>query len=487
MRAPRATFRSLFNNPVLAGTVTILVVLVTVYLSYIAENGLPFIPTYNVNVQVADGGELNKNADVRIGGARVGQVLKVTPEPANKLYPHPFAQLELALDKNLEPLPATTHYQVRLASVLGGQYVELLPGTAGKRVASVADGGTLRLTDASATNHNVPYVDISQAFDVFGPKTQAGIRSVTEGLGNAFAGRGAQLNDATVATARLLGPLTNVLNLLSAPDTQLTTFFNGLASTTSALAPEASTLVDLLRQAGTTSRALNVPALGTTLDQLPGTETLGTSVLNRSTPILTELASITQSLEPAARYIPTAASRLDTVLRTAPTTLRLLTPVSAKLELAFGAARTVARDPATTQAFNVLGVNDLGTTASSAFLGLGAILDTVSGPQYACNIVPLWVRNFASSLSEGNSGGNWLRISTIIDTKQLVQSASGTPAGDLHIDTDPQEGGGQCQSGNENYSGSHAIDDPGTTSADFVQTAPPAGVLAEGQKAGLLP
>ncbi len=438
-------------------------------------------------MQVSDGGELNKNADVRIGGARVGQVLKITPEPANKLYPHPFAQLELSLDKNLEPLAQDTKYQVRLASVLGGQYVELLPGTARKGVASVADGGTLRLTDSSATNHNIPYVDISQAFDVFGPKTQAGIRLVTEDLGNAFAGRGAQLNDATVATAHLLGPLQNVLNLFSAPDTQLTTLIDGLASTTSALAPEASTLVDLLRHGATTAKALNVKALGTTLNQLPETETIGTQVLNRSTPVLAELGSITQDLKPAARYIPTAAARLDTVLRSAPTTLRLLTPVSAKLELAFAAANTLAQDPASTQAFNVLGVNDLGTTGSSAFLGLGAILNTVSSAQFACNIVPLWVRNFASSLSEGNSDGNWLRISTIVDPEQLVQSDSGTPAADLHIDTDPQEGDGQCQSGNEVYSGTQAIDDPGTTSAQVDNTTPPSGVLDEAVKAGLLP
>ena len=486
MRSPRATFRSLFDNPVIAGTVTILVVLVAVYLSYIAENGLPFIPTYNINVQVADGGELNKNADVRIGGARVGQVLKITPEPANRQYPHPFAQLELALNQSLQPLPASTKYQVRLASVLGGQYVELLPGTASQSRQSVPDGGTLRLTAKAATNHNVPYVDISQAFDVFGPKTQAGIRSVTQGFGNAFAGRGAQLNDATVATDRLLGPLTNVLNIFSSPDTQLAGFFHGLAATTAVLAPEASTLVDLLRQGSTTFKAANVPALGATLDQLPATETIGTRVLNRSTPVLAELASITQDLKPAARYLPVASARLDTVLRSSPTTLRLLTPVSTGLTTAFGAANSLARDPASTQAFNVLGVNDLGTTGSSAFVGLGAILNTVSAQQYACNIVPVWVRNLASSLTEGNSGGNWLRISTLLDPTQLVQSASGTPAADLHINIAPQEDDGQCQAGNEVYRGTQAIDDPGTTSADFDNTTPPAGVLAEGEKAGLV-
>ena len=120
MRRSRRAVGELFDNPILVGTVTILVVIVAVYLSYIAENGLPFVPTYSVNVDVTNASELVKNADVRIGGDRVGQVLTITPEPANRQYPHPYARLGLALQKSLEPLPVDTKYQVRLASILGG-------------------------------------------------------------------------------------------------------------------------------------------------------------------------------------------------------------------------------------------------------------------------------------------------------------------------------------------------------------------------------
>src|SRR5437588_5464745 len=118
MHRPRRAASEMFNNPILVGTVTILVVLVAVYLSYIAENGLPFVPTYRVNIDVANASELIKNADVRVGGARVGQVLTITPEPATAGYPHPYAQLGLALQKSIQPLPPDTKYQVRLASVL---------------------------------------------------------------------------------------------------------------------------------------------------------------------------------------------------------------------------------------------------------------------------------------------------------------------------------------------------------------------------------
>jgi len=107
MRSTKSTALALWTSPVLIGTITVAVLALAVYLSYIAENGLPFVHTYQVNVQVANGDELNKNADVRVGGARVGQILTVTPEPPTATYPHPYAQLQLQLQPGLEPCPPT--------------------------------------------------------------------------------------------------------------------------------------------------------------------------------------------------------------------------------------------------------------------------------------------------------------------------------------------------------------------------------------------
>ncbi len=50
----------------------------------------------------------------------------------------------LALQKSLEPLPPDTRYQVRLASVLGGKYLELVPRPKHAR-GGLPDGGTLTL------------------------------------------------------------------------------------------------------------------------------------------------------------------------------------------------------------------------------------------------------------------------------------------------------------------------------------------------------
>ncbi|MBO0767181.1 MAG: MCE family protein [Solirubrobacterales bacterium] len=486
MRSRRAgAIKSIFNNPVLIGTLTVLVVIVAVFLSYTAQNGLPFIPTYAVNVQVADGGELNKNADVRIGGARVGQVLAVVPEPASKQWPHPYAKLELQLQKSLQPLPANTKYQVRLASILGGQYVELFPGKKSAGVGTVPDGGTLALNTNNAKNHNVPYIDMSQAFDVFGPKTRDGIRSVTRVLGDSFSGRGAEINQGIYSLDHLISPVQNVLRLLSSPSTNLRGFLSNLASSTSVIAPETSNLFNLLQNGATTAGALNTPALGQTFDTLPSVEDSGSSALNNSRPVLNELAGITQELKPAAAVLPGTAQRLDTVLNTAGPTLQLLTPVSNTVNGALAATKNLANDPSATQAFKNLGSTDLGTAGSSAFLGLGAIFNTVKDAQVSCNVVGTWSRNFAGIISEGNAQGNWLRMMPVVNTSDLLQSNQTSP--DLHMNTNPQETGGQCQDGNESYAPGTSIGSPGGTAGHTANTAPPSGTYGLGKKAGLVP
>lgn len=484
----RRSAADVFNNPILVGTVTILVVIVAVYLSYIAENGLPFVPTYNVNLDVANASELVKNADVRVGGARVGQVLTITPEPATRAWPHPFARLGLALQRNLEPLPPDTQYEVRLASVLGGKYVEIIPGHS--KAPGVPDGGTFTLSTNPRMNHNIPFVDLDTAFATFGPKTQRGLRNAVAEFGDAVAGRGPQFNDAIYSLDRLIGPLENVLRILADPSTRLSQFVSGLAGTTEALAPVAPTVSALLSDSATTFDALNTPALGQSIDALPGTEAIGTTVLTHAQPVLTEAAGIVQQLKPAAALLPRAAGRLDLLVRGATPVFVQAGPLAPKLQTALAAVDALARDPASTQTFKVLGSSNLATFGASAFVGLGAILQSVAQAQLHCNTAALWVRGFAGSLSEGDSTAAWLRFAPIIalaNGNRGQQFEQAVPSPDLHIDLYPKETSTECQGANDVYRGAQRIGDPGPTSTVVDNTAPPPGVLAAGRKAGLVP
>ena len=57
---------SLAGSPLLIGAVTTLIVVVTVFLSYNATKGLPFVPTYNLKIVLPETSELQSNSQVRI-------------------------------------------------------------------------------------------------------------------------------------------------------------------------------------------------------------------------------------------------------------------------------------------------------------------------------------------------------------------------------------------------------------------------------------
>ena len=71
MRRPGS---SVLANPVLVGAVTLLVTLVAVFLAYNANNGLPFVPTTELHVQLPSGANVVRGNEVRTGGFRVGIV-----------------------------------------------------------------------------------------------------------------------------------------------------------------------------------------------------------------------------------------------------------------------------------------------------------------------------------------------------------------------------------------------------------------------------
>src|SRR5690348_524756 len=90
-------------NPVLVGAVTALIAIVGVFLAYNANNGLPFVPTYDVRAALPNASGLIKGNEVRLGGARIGIVSKIATDyrPDGSVA----AIVTLKLDKKTGPLP----------------------------------------------------------------------------------------------------------------------------------------------------------------------------------------------------------------------------------------------------------------------------------------------------------------------------------------------------------------------------------------------
>ena len=58
---------SIAGSPLLIGAITTLIAIVAVYLSYNANNGLPFVPTYNIKVELPQASGLQDQNQVRLG------------------------------------------------------------------------------------------------------------------------------------------------------------------------------------------------------------------------------------------------------------------------------------------------------------------------------------------------------------------------------------------------------------------------------------
>src|SRR5437763_7202411 len=119
---------SIVASRVLVGAVTTLIVIVSVFLAYHANKGLPFVPTYDLSAQLPNGANLVPGNEVRIGGFRVGVVDTITPhrQPDGRTY----ATIHMKIDTTAQPLPVDSTLIVRSRSALGLKYVQITRGSA---------------------------------------------------------------------------------------------------------------------------------------------------------------------------------------------------------------------------------------------------------------------------------------------------------------------------------------------------------------------
>ncbi|HKP89009.1 MAG TPA: MlaD family protein, partial [Thermoleophilaceae bacterium] len=208
---------SIVASPVLVGAVTTLIVIVSVYLAYNANSGLPFVPTYNLRAELPTAANLVPGNEVRLGGFRVGVVDKMgTGTKVFNGRPRSIAVIRMKLDKRAEPLRVDTRVIVRPRSALGLKFIELTPGRSKRTLVA---GSTIPLRNATAT------VEFDDFLNTFDEKTRQNSQDALNGFGEAFAGRGADVNEAILSLAPFFRYLAPVMANLSSPDTELDEFF----------------------------------------------------------------------------------------------------------------------------------------------------------------------------------------------------------------------------------------------------------------------
>jgi ABC-type transporter Mla subunit MlaD len=387
----RSGIQGIASNPVLVGAVTVLVILVAVFLAYNANNGLPFVSTYDLKARVPDAQALVKGNEVRIGGARVGVVKAVKPvETGNGNF---AAELSLSLDKIADPVPVDSTMIIRPRSPLGLKYLQIVPGTSSKGFKA---GETIPLSSARPEP-----VDIDEFFSMFDKKTRDAIRQNEAGFGNAFAGRGPELN-AAFGTLRLLAenaqaPLANLV----APSTDFGGFWRALEDFNATVAPVAEingVLFVALDRTFAAFARVSRPFIQETIAK--GPETLDTAIsdLPAINPFLQDSERFFTAFEPGSKALADSSPILNAAEVAGIPVLKASPVFQAQLEPTAKALLTFQEAPGVLSGLNLL--IDTNETLDPA-------ISFIAPAQSTCNYLTLAFGNVADALSESNGKANW--------------------------------------------------------------------------------
>jgi virulence factor Mce-like protein len=384
---------SLVASPVLVGAVTVLIVIVAVFLAYNANNGLPFVPTYDVWAQLPSGANLVKGNEVRVGGFRVGVVDKIVPQYDPRLQ-KTIARVHMKLDKSVQPLARDTTLIVRQRSALGLKYIELTPGH-GR--ADYRAGDTIPLRFAGNP------VEFDDVFSTFDKPTRDASRASLKGYGDAFAGRGESLNAAIAALNPFLVHLAPVMRNLADPSTQLDEFFKQIGNASAEVAPVARTQAVLFTNMADTFAAIDhSPAnLRAAIEKSPPTLDTGIASFKVQQPFLADFADLSRRLRPVAASLPHTLPALNTAFRFGTSVLPKTVPLNQETGRLFKALDDLAKNPNT-----FLALKDLTTTVA-----VGAPLLTFAAPyQTVCNYTTNWFTGLSGHISEDVKGGTIERV-----------------------------------------------------------------------------
>jgi ABC-type transporter Mla subunit MlaD len=397
-------------SPLLVGAVTTLIVVVGVFFSYNANTGLPFVPTYQMNVELPSGASLVKGNEVRIVGFRVGTVQEVKPVQLEN--GRTIVNLSLKIDQSAAPIPDNSTVVVRQRSALGLKYLLLTPGDSDQEI---PDGGTLPISQA------VPEpVDQDQFFNMFQPDVRQAIQQNFAQYGGAFAARGQAINEILGLLPPLLEVAKPVTRNLASEKTDLEGFIRGLSQAAAEVAPVAELQGQNFEYLDTTFSSLATVARPYMQDSI--TENVKTQKVvqregPRIRPFLYASARFARALRPAAVALGKSAPAVNRaltigipVLRSSPQLNDEIGPTARSLRL-FGESPTVNT-----------GIDDLIETNEN----LRPLFRLLAPAQNVCNYLALLLRNAQEVGSTGNSNGQWIRAISILPP--VGENAEGMPA-----------------------------------------------------------
>jgi len=392
---------SIVASPVLVGAVTVLIAIVAVFLAYNANQGLPFVPTYDVSAELPGGSNLVNGNDVQVGGRRVGLVEKIRPA-IDEETGDTIAVIDMKLNKEIEPLPQDTLVKVRPRSPLGLKYVELTLGTSAQTYSA---GDTVPLENSTES------IELEDFFSTFDSETRNNQRTALEGFGTAFAGRGVAINQIIRNFVPFLTHAEPVFRTLSDPAVRLDRFFIELRRFSGQIAPVATTYAQLFENMATTFEALgrDPEALRQTIERSPDTLDAGIESFPIQKPFLADAEILFRRLEPVAAELDRSAPVLARALEVGIPVLEKAPTLYERTEGVLDALYEAAANPSTLLALQNL---------DDAFTVAAPLVEFIAPYQTVCNYWNYYWTSIGEHVSEPVRGGTIQRVLLRSDNRQ---------------------------------------------------------------------
>jgi ABC-type transporter Mla subunit MlaD len=228
--------------------------------------------------------------------------------------------------------------EVRQRSALGLKYLQLTNGTSRTKL---KEGDTIPLSQTK-----VP-VQFDELFRLFDRKTRLASQDNLIGFGNAFTGRGGNLNATIAQLPRFLGYLAPVAANLASPQTDIARFFREIGRTVAVIAPVAQTNAQLFTDMATTFEAISrdPEALKATISKSPPTLDVSTDSLRAQRPFLNDSADFSHDLRFAVRELRQALPIINPALEEGTPVLRRSPSLNNNLKDVLTSLRDLVRDP----------------------------------------------------------------------------------------------------------------------------------------------
>jgi phospholipid/cholesterol/gamma-HCH transport system substrate-binding protein len=304
MRGPIQNFRSHAITAIVAAAMALGVVIALLG----GAGALPsFGSTFEVRAIVPNAAALATQSRVTMAGVDVGRVVGVQRQGTGAI-------LRLALDSDHREIPADTRVAVRLRTLVGEKFVELVPG---RSRTMLADNGVLPMSQAD------DFVDVDTVLSQLRGKTKARAQAAIQSLGGGVQGEGGNLNRVVEGFTGLVNKGEPPVGALSRQHEQITRIVANLGQLAQSIGTRGDVMFTLAQRLGQTATAVasrnaaverifaDAPA---TLAQVRQTTKVLASTSRDASPVLSDTADAVAGLKPTVTALRPAANQGRSIL-----------------------------------------------------------------------------------------------------------------------------------------------------------------------------